>query len=543
MARGPSGGGGGAGPDAGWTPERSVAGSRSPWAIVAVISIATFMTVLDTSIVNVALEHIAGGLSADYDEATWVTTTFLAAQAIVIPASGWLANVIGRKRYYMISVALFTAASFACGIAPNLSLLILARIVQGAAGGGLAAVEQSMLVDTFPPSKRGLAFAAYGVVVVVGPIIGPILGGVITDNFSWRWCFLINVPVGALSLFLVHIFVDEPPILIRERKRLHENGLKFDLVGFVLVGLFLGCLEVTLDRGQTDNWFSNTTICVTAIVSAVALVLFIPWELTRDDPVVPIAMYGRRNFGLANILLLITGVIIFGTTLFIPQLLQQVLGYTATDAGLALTFGGAATIVAMPIVGILSGRVDPRILIGGAFLVEGFALLNMTHLDVEMSFYAAATARMFQAIGIPFLFVPITNVAYVGLRPNESNQASALMNVSRNLGGTIGISAVQTLLAQREQFHQARLVEHLDPLNPNYIQGLGQLTHDFASVGGGAPMAGLSDLYNAVRTQAAMLSYIDVFHVLMIVVFGCLGILLFMQGPKGQGGAGGAGAA
>jgi DHA2 family multidrug resistance protein len=510
-----------------------VAGSRNPWSIVAVISIATFMTVLDTSIVNVALEHIAGGLSSDYDQATWVTTTFLVAQAIVIPASGWLANVIGRKRYYMISVALFTLASFACGIAPNLTLLIMARIVQGAAGGGLAAVEQSMLVDTFPPSKRGLAFAAYGVVVVVGPIVGPILGGVITDNISWRWCFLINVPVGALSLLLVNIFVDEPAVLVRERKRLHRRGLRFDVVGFALIGLFLGCLEVTLDRGQTDDWFSNTTICITAIVAAVSLVLFIPWELTRDEPVIPIAMFGRRNFGLANILLLVTGVIIFGTTLFIPQLLQQVLNYTATDAGLALTFGGAATIVAMPIVGILSGKVDPRLLIGGAFLVEGFALLNMTHLDVEMSFYAAATARMFQAIGIPFLFVPITNVAYVGLRPDESNQASALMNVSRNLGGTIGISAVQTLLAQREQFHQARLVEHLDPLFPNYRQGLGQITHDYVGLGAGnASMAGLSDLYNAVRQQAAMLSYIDVFHALMIVVFLCVPILFFMKGRQ-----------
>jgi DHA2 family multidrug resistance protein len=532
VARPPSGGGGG------WTPERSVAGNRNPWSIVAVISIATFMTVLDTSIVNVALDHIAGGLSADYDEATWVTTTFLVAQAIVIPASGWLANVIGRKRYYMISVALFTAASFACGIAPNLSLLILARIVQGAAGGGLAAVEQSMLVDTFPPEKRGLAFAAYGVVVVVGPIVGPILGGVITDNFSWRWCFLINVPVGALSLLLVNILVNEPQILIRERKRLHERGLRFDAVGFLLIGLFLGCLEVTLDRGQTDDWFSSPTICITAIIAALSLVLFIPWELTRDEPVIPISMFGRRNFAFASILLLVTGVIIFGTTLFIPQLLQQVLGYTSTDAGLALTFGGAATILAMPISGILSSKVDPRLLIGGAFLVEGFAMLNMTHLDVEMSFGAAATARMFQAIGIPFLFVPITNVAYVGLKPNESNQASALMNVARNLGGTLGISGVQTMLAQREQFHQARLVERLDPLNPNFVQGIGQITHDFHGVGAGAPMAALSDLYNAVRQQAAMLSYIDVFHTLMIAVFACIPLLFFMQGRQAQGGSG-----
>ncbi len=498
---------------------------------MAVISIATFMTVLDTSIVNVSLVHIAGGLAADYDEATWVSTTFLVAQAIVIPASGWLANVIGRKRYYMISVGLFTIASFACGIAPNLSLLILARIIQGAAGGGLAAVEQSMLVDTFPPDKRGMAFAAYGVVVVVGPIVGPILGGVITDNSSWRWCFLINVPVGALSLTLVNFLVNEPAVLIRERKALHARGLNFDIVGFVLVGLFLGCLEVTLDRGQTDDWFSSPTITTTAIIAALSLILFIPWELTRNEPLIPISMFGRRNFGVSSILLLVTGVLIFGTTLFIPQLLQQVLGYTATDAGLALTAGGAATILVMPLTGILSSRVDSRILIAGAFLVEGFAMWHMTHLDVEMSFGAAASARMFQAIGIPFLFVPITNVAYIGLKPSESNQASALMNVARNLGGTIGISTVQTMLAQREQFHQARLVEHLNPLNPNYVQGLGKITHDLSGVGAGAPMAGLGKLYAAVQQQAAMLSYIDVFQVLMIAVFACIPLLLLMKGP------------
>jgi MFS transporter, DHA2 family, multidrug resistance protein len=517
----------------GWTPERSVAGGRNPWTIVAVISIATFMTVLDTSIVNVSLDHIAGGMGSDYDEATWVTTTFLVAQAIVIPASGWLANVIGRKRYYMISVALFTVASFACGIAPNLSLLILARIVQGAAGGGLAAVEQSMLVDTFPPEQRGPAFAAYGIVVVVGPIAGPVLGGVITDNFSWRWCFLINVPVGALSLFLVNLLVDEPLALIRERKRLLERGLRFDMVGFLLIGGFLGCLEVTLDRGQTDNWFSSPLISTTAITAALCLVLFIPWELTRDEPVIPISMFGRRNFAISSILLMINGVIIFGTTLFIPQLLQQVLGYTATDAGLALTAGGAATIIVMPLSGILTSKVDPRLLIGGAFIVEGLAMLNMTGLDTQMSFEAAATARMFQAVGLPFLFVPISAIAYVGLAPTESNQASALMNVARNLGGTIGISTVQTMLAQRSQFHQARLVERLDPLNPNYVQGLGQITDAYSGLGAAAPNSALAHLYNGTRQQAAMLSYIDVFHTLMVAIFVCLPLLFFMEGRKG----------
>jgi MFS transporter, DHA2 family, multidrug resistance protein len=532
-AQGTRNGGG----DEGWTPARSVAGKRNPWSIVAVISIATFMTVLDTSIANVALDHIAGGLAVSYDEATWVTTSFLVSTAIIIPISGWLADVVGRKRYYMISVALFTFASFLCGIAPNLTFLILARILQGAAGGGLASVEQSMLVDTFPPKQRGLAFAAYGIVVIVGPVIGPVVGGLITDNASWHWCFLINVPIGVLSLLLVNLFVDEPAALKKARKRLLKGGLKVDIVGFVLVALFLGLLEVTLDRGQRDDWFSSPFITGAAVISAVSLILFVPWELTRKNPIVPIAMFGRRNFGIASIFLLLVGVIIFGTSQFIPQLLQQVLGYTATDAGLALTAGGIATVVAMPLSGILSSRIDSRILVGASFALQGLALWHMSHLNTQMSFAAAAWARTFQSVGIPFLFVPITTIAYVGLKPSESNQASALMNVARNLGGTIGISTVQTMLAQRQQVHQAHLVEGLNPLNPNYTGGLARSSDVLAAQGQSqldAAQQSLALLYSAMSKQAQMLSYVDVFHVLMIVVFSAIPLLLLMQGPKSQ---------
>ena len=525
----------------GWTPERSVAGKRNPWSIVAVISIATFMTVLDTSIANVALNHIAGGLAVSYDEATWITTSFLVSTAVIIPISGWLATVIGRKRYYMMSVALFSASSFLCGIAPNLTFLIFARILQGAAGGGLAPVEQSMLVDTFPPEKRALAFAAYGVVVVAGPVLGPIIGGWITDNYSWHWCFLINVPVGALSLFLVNLFVDEPEALERDREKELKGGLKVDIIGFLTVGGFLGFLEVTLDRGQREDWFSSPVIISTAVLSALCLLFAIPWELSREDPIVPIHMYGRRNFGIASIFLLITGLILFGTTQFIPQLLQQVIGYTATDAGMALTLGGIAIICMLPVSGILSNKVDARWLIGFSFLIQGLALWNMSRLDTQLSFSSAALARMFQAIGLPFLFVPITNIAYVGLKPDESNQASALMNVARNLGGTFGISAVQTLLAQRSQWHQAHMVEHLNPLNPNYANGVVQFGQTLAAHGvpkAQSAQAAAAMIYQQVMKQAQMLSYIDVFHVLMWVVFAALPLLLVMQGKKaGQEGA------
>lgn len=453
--------------DGAWSVERSVAGKRNPWTIIAVISIATFMVVLDTSIANVALQHIAGGLAASYDESTWVITSFLVANAVIVPISGWLADVIGRKRYYMISVAL-TLASLLCGLAPSLGFLVVARVLQGIGGGGLAPVEQSMMVDTFPPAKRGAAFAAYGVVVIVGPILGPTLGGWITDNLSWHWVFLINLPVGLLSLALVTIFVEEPPALRKERRKLLSKGLRIDWQGFVLLALFLGGLEVTLDRGQREDWFSSPLITAFAVISGVALITFIPWELTRRDPIVHLRLFARRNFRISNIFMLLMGVIIFGTTQFIPQLLQEVLGYTATNAGLALTMGGIATLFVMPISGFLSGRVDPRYLIAFALLTQGVAMWNMGTLDTQMSFDDAATARLIQSISLPFLFIPITAMAYVGLDPRFNNQASALLNAARNLGGTFGISLVQTMLARESQIHQARYAETLNPLNPNY---------------------------------------------------------------------------
>ncbi|HEX4118898.1 MAG TPA: DHA2 family efflux MFS transporter permease subunit [Rhizomicrobium sp.] len=521
-----------------WTPERSVAGNRNPWTIIGVISIATFMVVLDTSIANVALAHIAGGLAASYDEATWVITSFLVANAIIIPISGWLADVFGRKPYYMFSVALFTLSSLMCGLSVNLPMLVVARVLQGIGGGGLAPVEQSMMVDTFPPEKRGAAFAAYGVVVIVGPIFGPSLGGWITDSFSWHWVFLINVPIGVLSLVLVSLFVDEPAALKKRTKESREGGFKIDFVGFVLIALTLGCLEVTLDRGQRDDWFSSATIITFAIIAAVSFMAFIPWEMSRSDPIVNIKLYRNRNFVIANIFMLLMGLIVFGTTQFIPQLLQEVMGYTATNAGMALTMGGLATLLVMPLAGFLTGRVDPRWLVGFALAVQGIAMWNLSTLDTQMSFGNAAVARMIQSIALPFLFVPITNVAYVGIRPDENNQASALMNVARNLGGTFGISLVQTMLARQSQVHQAQYVESLNPLNPNYANGIHDFSNALMAQGfspGDANVAATAELYRSLGRQAQMLSYIDIFHILMWIVFLVLPLVLLLQKPKAQG--------
>ena len=524
----------GSGDGSGWTPARSVAGGHNPWAILGVISIATFMTALDSSIANVALNNIAGSVGASYDETTWVLTTFLVAQAAITPISGWIADVFGRKRYYMVSVLVFTLASLMCGVSQDLSTLVFFRIIQGLAGGGLTAIEQSMLVDTFPPAKRSLAFAGYGVVVVAAPTLGPVLGGWITDSLSWHWVFLINIPVGILSLVLVYLLLDEPPALIARRKALTAGGVKFDFPGFALAALFLGALEITLDRGQRLDWFSSPVIQVTSIVAALSLLAFIPWELTRKDPIIKIRMFGERNFAIACILMGVVGVLVFGTAQFIPQLLQQVIGYTATNAGLALTAGGTALVLIMPVAGFLGSKVDARILVGVAFILQALSFFNYEQLDTQLSFGAVAAARAFQAYSLPFLFVPISSIAYVGLRPEQSTQASALVNVAQNLGGSIGISLVQALVEQRQQFHQARYVEALNPLNPAYAQVLSQTSQQLQSAGQPAAAASqqaLSQIYSGLTQQASMLSYIDAFHVLALVTLACVLLVFFLKKP------------
>lgn len=516
----------------GWTNERSAAGSYNPWLIVGIISIATFMEVLDTSIANVALDHIAGGLAASQDEAAWVLTSYLVSNAIIIPISGWLSDVIGRKRYYMISVALFTVSSLMCGLAPNLGFLIFARILQGIGGGGLAPSEQSILADTFSPAQRGKAFAAYGFVVVCGPILGPTLGGWITDNISWHWIFLINVPVGIISLFLVGSFVTEPEILQKERKKRIAKGLKVDWVGFLLVALGLGCIDIFLDRGERDDWFSSGFITANAIIGTLSLALLVWWELARKDPIVNLRLLGNRNFAITNLFMFAAGMVIFGTTQLIPQFAQQVLDYTATNAGLALTTGGIATICMMPLTGVLSGRLDTRVMLIPALCLQAASFHYMTQWNASIAYGNVAIARLISAFGLPFVFIPINAAAYVGLPPGENNQASALLNVSRNLGGSVCISLAQAGIIERGQVNQSYIVDNLNPLNPNYVQGLQQYTQAMANVAPNTDQ-NLRELYNQVQTQAMALAYIDVFHVLMILVLIITPLALFLRQGKG----------
>lgn len=525
---------------AGWDKSRSVAGTYNPWLIVAIISIPTFMEVLDTSIANVALDHIAGGLSVSNDQATWVLTSYLVANAIVIPISGWLSDAIGRKRYFLISIALFTASSFICGISQNLTMLVLARVVQGIGGGGLAPVEQSMLADTFPPEKRAMAFAAFAIVVVVGPVLGPVLGGYIVENSTWHWIFLINVPVGIVAFFLVATFVDEPAKIEEERQKKIKRGLRIDYVGVALVALGLGCLEITLDRGQRLDWFSSGTIIVTAVTAATCIAALIVWELNHKDPVVNLKLLGNANFAATLAVMTITGAVLFGTTQLIPQLLQQVLGYTAFDAGLALTFGGIATLVAVPIAGKLVGKIDVRLILGPALLVQAAALWNLAGLSDQLTFVDAATARLLQAAGLPFLFVPVSSIAYNGLKQSDTAQASSLLNVARNLGGSFGIAFSQVILARQLQKHQSELVEGLNPLNPNYTDWLSnteRLLPGVADPASGATPS-LGTLYGQVQAQAAMLSFLDVFRDLMVLVLVLTPVVLFLKPSKNAKGGG-----
>jgi MFS transporter, DHA2 family, multidrug resistance protein len=504
---------------AGWDESRSAAGDRNPWLVAIVVSIATFMVVLDTAIANVSLRYIAGSLAASVDESTWVVTTYLIANAVVLPASGWLSNVVGRKRFYMICVALFTISSLFCGLAPSLSALIFFRILQGLGGGGMPTSEQAILADTFPPRKRGQAFALYGVAVIVAPTVGPTIGGWITDNFSWHWIFFINVPIGIISLALVHWLVDEPETLERERRERLAGGLKVDWIGFALIALTLGSLEVVLDRGQIEDWFKSSTIVTFTVLAAAAFLVFVPWEINHEEPIVELRLLFRRQFGMAFLVMLMIGAILFGSNQIMPQLLQTAFPYTAMLSGLAMMPGGLAMLLVMPIAGQISGWIQPKYLMVLGLSSIALSMWYSTSLTPDASFDYFGWIRVYQTVGLPFLFIPINTVAYDGLPPNKTNQASALMNVARNLGGSIGISLANVVLVQRTQFHQSRLVENTTPTSPAFQSTVQQLTHYFMSHGASASEANgqaMGFMGQLVQTQASILAYIDVFHVCAI---------------------------
>jgi DHA2 family multidrug resistance protein len=501
----------------------------NPWLIAVIVSMATFMEVLDTSIANVSLTHIAGNLGASQDEATWVLTSYLVSNAIVMPISGWLSNVMGRKRFYMSCVALFTISSFLCGFAPSLGWLLFFRVLQGAGGGGLAPSEQAILADTFSAKQRGMAFAVYGLAVVVAPAIGPTLGGWITDNYNWRWIFYINVPVGCLSLFLTDLFVTDSEQSKKEQANVWKGGLHIDYVGFVLVALGLGSLQVVLDKGQEDDWFGSNFIIIFSIIAVVGLISMFIWEtLISEEPIVDLRLLKQPNFLLSNMLMFVVGFILTSTTQLMPQFVQQLLGYDATSAGLTLMGGGFMLMLMMPMAGFLVSRVQPKWLILVGILGTSAAMYNLTFLDTQVPFHSLFDARIFQCIFLPLFFIPINTLAYSDLPPGRSNNASALLNLSRNLGGAIGISLATTLITRRSQFHMERLSAHLTPFDRPYQHSMKILTNALGHQGA------LQTMYNSLQQQAAMLSYLDVFKIMSLACLPvAIGVLFFRKVKMG----------
>jgi MFS transporter, DHA2 family, multidrug resistance protein len=482
----------------------------------------------------VALEHIAGSLSASADEATWVLTSYLVTNAIVLPMSGWLASTIGRKRYFLGCIIGFSITSLFCGIAPNLALLIVARGLQGITGGGLQPNAQAILADAFPPQKRGLAFAAYGIAVVFAPAIGPTLGGWITDNFSWRWVFLLNVPVGILLTLLAMQTLSDPPEFTARRKARLSEGIRLDYVGFALLAVGMCALQVVLDKGQEDDWFSSHFILDLAITAILALGGFVVWELRRDDPIVDLSILGNRNFAVGNLLMFMLGFILLGSTVLLPLFVQTQLGYTATDAGLVISPGGFAIMLLMPVVGALVSRVDARLLIAIGLTTTGVALLWMTGLDAQIDYATVAWARVYQSMGLAFLFIPINTVAYLGLAPEKNNAASAIINMMRNIGGSVGISFATTLLARRQQYHQSVLINHVTPYASNYQSAIDTLQRAYlgsTANAGDALHQAQGQIYAMVQQQAATMSYLDTFWIFGVVFLALLPLVLLMHKP------------
>ncbi len=486
----------------------------NPWLIAVVVAMAAFMEVLDTSIANVALPYMAGNLGASNDESTWVLTSYLVSNAVVLPISGWLVTVFGRKRFFMLCLTIFTLSSLLCGIAPSLGAIIFFRILQGAGGGGLQPIAQAILADTFPPEKRGMAFALYGVTVIVAPTIGPTLGGWLTDNYSWRWIFFINLPVGILALLLVLRLIDDPPWA----KRVSGAIARIDYIGVSLLILGVGALQIMLDKGQEDDWFGSHFIFTLAILAAGGLIGLAIWEWFYKTPVVDVRLFKNLNFLGANGMMFILGMMLFSSLVMMPLFLQSLMGYTAESAGLVLSGGGLLLLFMMPIVGFLSTKVQSRYLVATGWLVLAVAMFYSTRdLDLLISFRSAAILRVIQVAGLGFLFVPINITSYIGMPQEKSNSVAGLINFMRNIGSSVGTSMVTTLIARRAQVHQDYLVQNTALGHPTFNGGLNALTSRLAASGSGATLAArqsLAVLYRSVIAQATTLAYIDTFLVL-----------------------------
>jgi len=504
----------------------------NPWVIALTVTMATFMEALDTSIANVAMGHIGGSLSASRDEATWVLTSYLVANAVVLPISGWIANRIGRKRFYMSCVFLFTMASLFCGLAPTLGILVFCRVLQGAAGGGLQPSEQSILADTFPPQKRSMAFAVYGMAVVMAPVLGPTFGGWIVDNYSWRWIFFINIPVGILSLYLTNRVVEDPPYLAEIRSR--REGV--DYWGLGLLVITIGALQTFLDKGQEDDWFSSRFITTLFVIAAIGLVVFVWRQLRIEHPILDLRLLAQRNVGTTMFVMFMVGVSLYSSTVLIPQFLQEIMGYSAEQAGMAVSSGGIALMVLFPVAGALAPKFDPRKLVAMGFTITTFGLYRMTGLSLNVSFNMAVSWRVVIALGLPFLFIPINTLCYAGIPQEKYNEVSGLSALMRNLGGSVGISFVTTLLARLTQKHLAMLSAHtINGNGPFEAMRSGMAAAWHQRSGGGMPDAvqhAGAQIYGMAQIQARLLSYVDVLWVMVALTSILIPLPFLMRRPK-----------
>ncbi len=507
----------------------------NPWLIALVVTSATFMEVLDSTIVNVSLPHIAGSLSVGTDQSTWALTSYLVANGIVLPVSGWFGDRFGRKRYFMLCIAMFSLFSLLCGAATSLAQLIVFRLAQGFFGGGLQPNQQSIVLDTFPPSQRARAFATTAVAVVVAPILGPTLGGIITDNASWRWVFFINVPIGVLAFLAVGRLVEDPPWLTARRGVRH-----IDFPGLGLIALGLGCLQIVLDRGEQSDWFGSPTIRAFALVAALGILGAIWWLSVARHPVVDLSVLANRNFAIGMALIFAVGVVLYGSAVLIPELAEIQLGYTATWAGLVLSPGGLAVLVAIPVVGRLLGLVQTRILIGVGFTILGFALLAASRITPQVDFRTLAMLRVGQSLGLAFLFVPISTIAFLTVPRERNGDAAALYSMARNIGGSAGISLVTALIATRAQVHQAALVTHLTPLDRGY-RALVAARSAVLFARGTAPgqigpeVAG--SIYRTLIRQAGFAGYLDTLRFCGLLSLGAVGLCFLLDRTRGRGAA------
>ncbi|WP_347986798.1 DHA2 family efflux MFS transporter permease subunit [Methylomonas sp. AM2-LC] len=497
----------------------------NPYLIAVVVSLAAFMEVLDTTIVNVALSHIGGSFAASQDESTWVLTSYLVANGIVLPLSGWLAGVLGRKNYFMLSIVGFTLTSFACGVSTSMGMIIVFRLLQGLAGGGLQPIQMSIVMDAFPPEKRGTAFGITGLTMIVAPILGPTLGGFITDSFNWRWIFFMNVPVGILAFILVKRLVQDPP-------HAKATGLiSIDYIGLSLVVLGLGALQIVMDKGQEEDWFDSHFIQAFTAISIISLSAAVAWLLRQKDPIIDIRLLANRSFGMASLMVFFIGFTLYGSSALLPLMVQSQYGYDATLAGLVLSPGGLVLVFLMPLVGKLVNKFQARYLIAFGMLAVSIGMWLTSFVTPQSDYNHFVLMRVVQVIGLPFLFIPSSTMAFSDISPEKGNKASALYALLRNLGGSVGISILSSYVSRHEQIHQNILTEHFIPTQPAYQTLLAHYTANIMAMGSSRLQAGLSamnKLYQELLSQSAILAYSDAFRLLSTITL-ILALLAFLM--------------